>query len=98
MGQLSHPVGRTENLGESLRLLHSLVDLGAKSWIGAGKTTSLQQPGYLLLRRRNLTHTGVGTCVTWPVVWSFPVRGSMRNVTTVSVSWLAQRRNLPVGS
>ena len=42
--------------------------------------------------------TGVGTSVTLPVGESSPVCSSMRNVTIVSVSWLAASRNLPVGS
>ena len=57
-----------------------------------------QQPDYPTFRRRNFTHTGVGTGVTARVGWSRPVRGSMRNVTMVSVSWFAASRNLPVGS
>ena len=44
------------------------------------------------------TQTGVGTCAMCPVGRSFPVRASMRNVTIVSVSWLAASKNLPVGS
>ena len=47
---------------------------------------------------KNLTQTGVGTCITCPVERSFPVFGSIRNGTTVSESWFAARKNLPAGS
>src|SRR5581483_7864670 len=47
---------------------------------------------------RNFTHIGVGTSRVLPVGVRRPLCWSMRKTTIVSESWLAARRNLPVGS
>src|SRR5712675_2771188 len=52
-------------------------------------------------RQRTATktmHTGAGASTTSPVGDSAPVMASMRKVTMLLDSWLAARRNLPVGS
>src|SRR6266851_6836770 len=46
----------------------------------------------------NVTQTGAGASTMSPVGDRRPVAESIRNVTMLSDSWLAARRNLPVGS
>jgi hypothetical protein len=47
---------------------------------------------------KNFTQTGFGTSTTCPVGVSLPLFGSMRKATTLSDSWLAASRKLPLGS
>src|SRR6266436_7119573 len=50
------------------------------------------------LAATNVMQTGAGASVTSPVGLRAPVVGSIRKMTILLDSWLAARRNLPVGS
>src|SRR4029077_8587439 len=50
------------------------------------------------LEATNVMQTGAGTSAISPVGLSAPVVESMRKMTMLLDSWLAARRNLPVGS
>src|SRR4029077_7005638 len=50
------------------------------------------------LAATNVMQTGAGASTMSPVGVSAPVMASMRKVTTLLDSWLAARRNFPVGS
>ena len=55
-------------------------------------------PAAIKTRYRNLTQTGIGISATAPVGVSASVSASIRNVATLSESWLAASGNSPDGS
>lgn len=63
--------------------------LGRVEGCFCNSTDDRGQPGYPPPPGGNFTQTGVGTCLACPAGRTFPVCGSMRNVTIVSVSWSA---------
>src|SRR3954470_23795078 len=84
--------------GRSRAPLRVAANQGADTGWGAGASFLGDRSRGTTYRARNVTHTGDGTVATVPVGVRAPLVSSILKTTTVSESWLAANRNLPVGS